>query len=217
MRFQEEDENVKSLRTTDDGRRTTHDARRTTDDGRTDDGRKRTAIAHSSLRLRWAKNATKFSNIEKQLVTSNYSCSQKVNRTETDHLKSKPVFNLKPFLGFSSRWSRNIVEDFKNMGKTDHDQHQIDKNHYCSVTFSKITNENRLISTYKALVRLKKMNSLVFNSSKLIHIRWKICLTIGYRLTENRPDLEGGYPFFEITEILQLYFKCGVAGIEYIF
>ena len=23
------------------------------------------------------------------------------------------------------------------MGKTDHDQHQIDKNHYCSVTFSK--------------------------------------------------------------------------------
>ena len=47
MRFQEEDENVKSLRTTDDGRRTTDDARRTTDDGR-----KRTAIAHSSLRLR---------------------------------------------------------------------------------------------------------------------------------------------------------------------
>ena len=54
MRFQEEDENVKSLRTTDDGRRTTDDGRRTTDDARrtTDDGRKRTAIAHSSLRLR---------------------------------------------------------------------------------------------------------------------------------------------------------------------
>ena len=34
MRFQEEDENVKSLRTTHNGRRTTHDARRTTDDGR---------------------------------------------------------------------------------------------------------------------------------------------------------------------------------------
>ena len=47
MRFQEEDENVKSLGTTDDARRTTHDARRTTDDGR-----KRTAIAHSSLQLR---------------------------------------------------------------------------------------------------------------------------------------------------------------------
>ena len=57
------------------------------------------------------------------------SCSQTVNnRTETDRLKSKPVFNLKPVLGFSSRWSRNIVEDsedFQNMGKTDHNQHQI--------------------------------------------------------------------------------------------
>ena len=31
------------------------------------------------------------------------------------------------------------------MGKIDHDQHQIDKNHYCSVTFSKIMNGNRLI------------------------------------------------------------------------
>ena len=31
------------------------------------------------------------------------------------------------------------------MGKTDHDQHQIDKNHYCSVTFSKIMKGNRLI------------------------------------------------------------------------
>ena len=55
------------------------------------------------------------------------SVKQKVNQTETDRLKSKPVFNLKPFSGFSSRWSRNIVEVFKNMGKTDHDQHQIDK------------------------------------------------------------------------------------------
>ena len=37
------------------------------------------------------------------------------------------------------------------MGKTDHDQHQIDKNHYCSVTFSKIhvMRGNRLISTTK--------------------------------------------------------------------
>ena len=44
MHFQEEDENVKSLRTTDDARRTTH-WRRTTDDGR-----KRTAIAHSKVK-----------------------------------------------------------------------------------------------------------------------------------------------------------------------
>ena len=51
IRFQEEDENVKSLRTTDDARRTT------------DDGRKRTAIAHSSLRLRWAKNSTAHSRL----------------------------------------------------------------------------------------------------------------------------------------------------------
>ena len=42
-------ENVKSLRRTDDGRR------RTDDDGRTDDGRCAMTIAHSSLRLRWAK------------------------------------------------------------------------------------------------------------------------------------------------------------------
>ena len=38
-----------SLRTTDDGRTT---------DGRTDDGRCAMTIAHSSLRLRWAKNPT---------------------------------------------------------------------------------------------------------------------------------------------------------------
>ena len=31
------------------------------------------------------------------------------------------------------------------MGKTDHDQHQIDKNHYCSVTFSMIMNEIGLL------------------------------------------------------------------------
>ena len=43
MRFQEEDENVKSLRTTDDARRTT-------------DENGRQHVAHSSLRLRWAKN-----------------------------------------------------------------------------------------------------------------------------------------------------------------
>ena len=84
------------------------------------------------------------------------SCSQKVNRTETDRLKSKPVFNLKPFSGFSSRWSRNIVEDFKSMGKTDHDHHQIDKTHYCSVTFSKIMSGNRLISTTKPLYDWRK-------------------------------------------------------------
>ena len=41
------------------------------------------------------------------------------------------------------------------MGKTDHDQHQIDKNHYCSVTFSKIMNGNRLMTYeyYKTLVQ----------------------------------------------------------------
>ena len=44
MRFQEEDENVKSLRTTHDARRTTHDGRRTTDDGR-----KAMAIAHRAF------------------------------------------------------------------------------------------------------------------------------------------------------------------------
>ena len=37
------------------------------------------------------------------------------------------------------------------MGKTAHDQHQIDKNNYCSVTFSKIMNGNRLIITTKPL------------------------------------------------------------------
>ena len=37
------------------------------------------------------------------------------------------------------------------MGKTDHDQYQIDKSHYCSVTFSKIMSGNRLISTTKPL------------------------------------------------------------------
>ena len=60
-----------------------------------------------------------------------------VKRLTEPKPKSKPVFNLKPCLDFSSRWSRNNVEDFKNMGKTHDDQHQIDKNHYCSVTFSK--------------------------------------------------------------------------------
>ena len=43
--FWEEVENVKSLRTDDDG-------------GRTDDGRCAMTIAHSSLRLRWAKKST---------------------------------------------------------------------------------------------------------------------------------------------------------------
>ena len=52
---------------------------------------------------------------------------------------------MKPFLGFSPRSSRNNVEYFKNMGKTYQDQHQIDENHYCSITFSKEMNEIRLI------------------------------------------------------------------------
>ena len=45
------------------------------------------------------------------------------------------------------------------MGKTDHDQHEIDENHYLSDIFSKIMNGKRLISTTKTLVRLKKMNT----------------------------------------------------------
>ena len=57
------------------------------------------------------------------------------------------------------------------MCKIDHDQHQIDKSNYCSVTFSKIMSGNRLISKYyKTLVRQKKMNTLVFNSSKLMYM-----------------------------------------------
>ena len=92
------------------------------------------------------------------------SMQQKVNRTETDRLKSNSVFNLKPFSGFSSRWSRNIVEDFKNMGKTDLDQHQID-NHSCLFTFSKIMSGNRFLVCNKRLTEPKltvKSNS-VFN------------------------------------------------------
>ena len=67
MRFQEEDANVKSLRTTDDARRTTHWRMtwRIALSGSTDDGRKRTAIAHSSLRLRWAKNQWNFGGFSK--------------------------------------------------------------------------------------------------------------------------------------------------------
>ena len=72
-----------------------------------------------------------------QSLIDNKAVVKRLTESKTDRLKSKPVFNLKPFLGFSSRWSRNIVEDFKNVGKTDHDQHQIDKNHYCSVTFQR--------------------------------------------------------------------------------
>ena len=58
-------------------------------------------------------------------------------------------------------------------------------------------NENSIISsTTKTLYQdLKKMNTLVFNSSKLIHIGLKndvSQLGIHVGLTENRPDLEGG-------------------------
>ena len=52
---------------TDDGRRTTHD-----------DGRKRTAIAHSSLRLRWAKNLVRGFYIELQQM-----CAQIVQKIFT--------------------------------------------------------------------------------------------------------------------------------------
>ena len=78
------------------------------------------------------------------------------------------------------------------MGKTDHDQYQIDKIHYCSVTFSKIMSANRLISTVQTPCTTEENNTLVFKSSELIQIGRKICFTIGYRLTENQPVLEGG-------------------------
>ena len=54
MRFQEEDGNVKSLRTTDDGRRTTHDARRTTDDGTKTDGN--SSSVASRTHRRWCRD-----------------------------------------------------------------------------------------------------------------------------------------------------------------
>ena len=103
-------------------------------------------------------------------------------------VKSQNRFSIwKRILGFSSRWRRNIVENFTNMGKTDNDQHQIDKK---KKLFSHIFKEIGLLWYYETLVWLKKTNTLVFNS--FIHIRWKMWLTIGYRLTENRPDLERG-------------------------
>ena len=56
QQFQRRSRKCESLRRTDDGRRT--DGRRT--DGRTNDGRCAMTIAHSSLRLRWAKKSLKF-------------------------------------------------------------------------------------------------------------------------------------------------------------
>ena len=78
------------------------------------------------------------------------------------------------------------------MGKTDHDQHQIDKNHYCSVIFSKIMNGNRIISTTKPLYDWRKWTLWC-----LIQANWyisdeKYVSQLGIRLTENQPDLEGG-------------------------
>ena len=58
MHFGEEDENVKSLRTTYDGRRTTHA------------GQKAIAIAHLSLRLRWANKIEWFLNSPNKLQRS---------------------------------------------------------------------------------------------------------------------------------------------------
>ena len=60
-------------------------------------------------------------------------------------VKSKPVFNLKPFLGCSSRWSRNIVEDSKNMGKTDHDQHVCDCLYFVKANKNRKKTEKKLI------------------------------------------------------------------------
>ena len=90
------------------------------------------------------------------------------------------------------------------MGKTDHDQHQIDKNHYCSVTFSKIMNGNRLISTTEPLYKWR-------NFWCLIQANWyisdeKICLTIGYRLTEKPTGFWWeDNRFFEITNTTALF------------
>ena len=53
---------------TPDGRRTDDDGRTTTD-GRTDDGRCAMTIAHSSLRLRWAKNCYVTTRVNLIMVT----------------------------------------------------------------------------------------------------------------------------------------------------
>ena len=82
----EEDENVKSLRTT-------HDARRTTDDGRrtTDAGQKRMAIAHLSILLRWAKKKM----VLVRSVTSDYYFTGK----KTCNVCMIPMFCLTNVLG----------------------------------------------------------------------------------------------------------------------
>ena len=57
------------------------------------------------------------------------------------------------------------------MGKTDRDQHQIDKNPYCSVTFSKIRVEIGLLVLQNPYMTEENENfGKMFNSSKLIHI-----------------------------------------------
>ena len=77
----EEVENVKSLRHTDDGRRT---------DGRTDDGRCAMTIAHSSLRLRWAKNKHSFCKFSASWPLS----IKKKTITMTIYVKSIAAFTL---------------------------------------------------------------------------------------------------------------------------
>ena len=71
MRFQEEDENVKSLRTT-------------------DDGRKQMAIAHLSLRLRWAK---KFNSITEEIKAMK---SQEVSFQKSQKLLASPAGSSEP-------------------------------------------------------------------------------------------------------------------------
>ena len=78
-----------------------------------------------------------------------------------------------------------------------------------SVIFSKLLDGNigKLFLLQNSLYDWRKLTlSKVFNLSKLMCVGLQaldetICLTIGYRLTENRPPFGGRITFFEITEI----------------
>ena len=70
---------------TPDGRR----RRRRTTDGRTDDGRCAMTIAHSSLRLRWAKKGRDLT----QSYDKNPYTNRKVKRTKSQHKKATKKFD----------------------------------------------------------------------------------------------------------------------------
>ena len=78
--LEKKSKNVKSLRTTDDD-----------DDGRTDDRRCAMTIAHSSLRLRWAKKWS-------LLVILQSTC--KIRKLSTDQIRLKYFTNNKMYLIF---------------------------------------------------------------------------------------------------------------------